>query len=122
MASHGFSSFNATVGEDYARVIAQNLRWRVMFTGADQNDAEESANFIGKKLVTTCERSWEGFRLRRRYIKEEKYIVAPHKIRQLRPHRAIIAPGTNPGKPKRVLLPPLNSKGVIPEWFGINSL
>jgi hypothetical protein len=121
-ATHSFASYVAVVGEPYARVIAQNLRWRFLCTGADELDAVESADFIGKKPTKRIERSWEGLRMRTRHIVEDTYIIKPHQIRQLRRHWVILVRGDRPSKPRRVFLPPLNSKGEIAEWFGWDSL
>jgi hypothetical protein len=98
-------------------VLTLNLRNRLIFRAADEADAVQAADFIGKKRVV--KRSW-GFSAGRRnvnYSETEEHKIKPHKLRNLRDHECVLVHCERGFR--RVTLPPLESDGTTAKWFSV---
>jgi len=103
------------LGNDKSKVLTLNLRNRLIFRSADEADAVQAADFIGKKRVV--KRSW-GYSAGRRnvnYNETEEHKIKPHKLRNLRDHECVLVHCENAFK--KAVLPPLDPNGTIPKWF-----
>ena len=114
-ATQSTTSLIPPMGAEQAKVFTLNLRNRLIFTAADEDDARASAEFLGKKTV--YQRSWtqsEGKRSQT-YSEAETYRVKPHELRKLRKHQCLVV-HSDKGYRKRVL-PPLEPDGSVSPWF-----
>lgn len=114
-ASQSTTSLVPPLGNDKSKVLTLNLRNRLIFRAADEGDAVQAADFIGKKRVV--KRSW-GFSGGKRsvnYSETEEHKIKPHKLRNLRDHECVIVHCERGFR--RVTLPPLNSDGTVAAWF-----
>jgi len=114
-AAQSTTSFLPPLGNDKARVLTLNLRNRMIFRAADEADAVQAADFLGKKRVV--KRSW-GFSAGKRnvnYSETEEHKLKPHKLRSLRDHECVLVHCERGFR--RVTLPPLEPDGTIAKWF-----
>lgn len=114
-AAQSTTSLVPPLGNDKAKVLTLNLRNRLIFRAADEADAVQAADFIGKKRVV--KRSW-GFSAGKRnvnYSETEEHKIKPHKLRNLRDHECVLVHCERGFR--RVTLPPLESDGSISKWF-----
>jgi type IV secretory pathway TraG/TraD family ATPase VirD4 len=116
-AAQSTTSLVPPLGNDKAKVLTLNLRNRLIFRAADEADAVQAADFIGKKRVV--KRSW-GFSAGRRnvnYSETEEHKIKPHKLRNLRDHECVLVHCERGFR--RVTLPPLESDGTTAKWFSV---
>lgn len=114
-AAQSTTSFVPPLGNDKAKVLTLNLRNRMIFRSADEQDAVQSADFLGKKRVV--KRSW-GFNAGKRtvnYSETDEHKIKPHKLRNLRDHECILV-HCEKGFRKTVLQP-LEPNGKVSSWF-----
>jgi hypothetical protein len=114
-AAQSTTSLIPPLGNDKSKVLTLNLRNRMIFRAADEADAVQAADFIGKKRV--IKRSW-GFSAGKRnvnYSETEEHKIKPHKLRNLRDHECVIVHCERGFR--RVILPPLESSGKVARWF-----
>ncbi len=114
-AAQSTTSLVPPLGNDKAKVLTLNLRNRLIFRSADEADAVQAADFIGKKRVV--KRSW-GFSAGKRnvnYSETEEHKIKPHKLRNLRDHECVLVHCERGFR--RVKLPPLESDGSVAKWF-----
>jgi len=114
-AAQSTTSFVPPLGNDKSKVLTLNLRNRLIFRAADEADAVQAADFIGKKRVV--KRSW-GFNAGRRnvnYSETEEHRIKPHKLRNLRDHECVLVHSARGFR--RVTLPPLEPDGTVSPWF-----
>lgn len=74
------------LGSDKSKVLTLNLRNRIIFRSADNAEAVQATDFLGKKRV--MKRSW-GSSARKRsvnYSETGEHKIKPHKLRNLRDH------------------------------------
>ncbi len=116
-AAQSTTSLVPPLGNDKAKVLTLNLRNRLIFRAADEADAVQAADFIGKKRVV--KRSW-GFSAGKRnvnYSETEEHKIKPHKLRNLRDHECVLVHCERGFR--RVTLPPLESDGTVAKWFSV---
>jgi hypothetical protein len=114
-AAQSTTSLVPPLGNDKAKVLTLNLRNRLIFRSADEADAVQAADFIGKKRVV--KRSW-GFSAGRRnvnYSETEEHKIKPHKLRNLRDHECVLVHCERGFR--QVTLPPLEADGSVSKWF-----
>ncbi len=114
-AAQSTTSLIPPLGNDKSKVLTLNLRNRMIFRAADEADAVQAADFIGKKRV--IKRSW-GYSAGKRnvnYNETEEHKIKPHKLRNLRDHECVLVHCERGFR--RVTLPPLESDGSISKWF-----
>lgn len=114
-AAQSTTSLVPPLGNDKAKVLTLNLRNRLIFRAADEADAVQAADFIGKKRVV--KRTW-GFSAGKRnvnYHEIEEHKIKPHKLRNLRDHECVLVHCEQGFR--RVTLPPLEPDGSITKWF-----
>ena len=114
-AAQSTTSLIPPLGNDKSRVLTLNLRNRLIFRSADEADAVQAADFLGKKRVV--KRSW-GYSAGKRnvnYSETEEHKLKPHKLRSLRDHECVIV-HCEPGF-RQVTLPPLEPDGSVASWF-----
>ena len=108
-AAQSTTSLVPPLGNDKAKVLTLNLRNRMIFRAADEADAVQAADFLGKKRVV--KRSW-GYSAGKRnvnYSETEEHKIKPHKLRNLRDHECVLVHCERGFR--RVTLPPLESDG-----------
>jgi type IV secretory pathway TraG/TraD family ATPase VirD4 len=114
-AAQSTTSLVPPLGNDKAKVLTLNLRNRLIFRAADEADAVQAADFLGKKRVV--KRSW-GFSAGKRnvnYSETEEHKIKSHKLRNLRDHECVLV-HCEKGFRKTVL-PPLEPNGQVSPWF-----
>lgn len=114
-AAQSTTSFVPPLGNDKSKVLTLNLRNRMIFRAADEADAVQAADFLGKKRVV--KRSW-GFSAGKRtvnYSETEEHKIKPHELRNLRDHECVLVHCERGFR--RVTLPPLEADGVVAKWF-----
>lgn len=114
-AAQSTTSFVPPLGSDKSKVLTLNLRNRLIFRAADEADAVQSADFLGKKRVV--KRSW-GFSAGKRntnYSETEEHKIKPHLLRNLRDHECVFVHCERGFR--RVTLPPLEPNGRVASWF-----
>jgi hypothetical protein len=114
-AAQSTTSLVPPLGNDKSRVLTLNLRNRMIFRSADEADAVQAADFIGKKRVV--KRSW-GFSAGKRnvnYSETEEHKIKPHKLRNLRDHECVLVHCERGFK--RTVLAPLEPDGEMSSWY-----
>jgi hypothetical protein len=114
-AAQSTTSLVPALGNDKAKVLTLNLRNRMMFRSADEADAVQAADFLGRKRVV--KRSW-GYSAGKRsvnYTETDEHKIKSHKLRSLRDHECVLVHCERGFR--RVTLPPLESDGKIATWF-----
>jgi type IV secretory pathway TraG/TraD family ATPase VirD4 len=116
-AAQSTTSLVPPLGHDKAKVLTLNLRNRMIFRAADEGDAVQAADFLGKKRVV--KRSW-GYSAGKRnvnYSETEEHRVKPHQLRTLRDHECVLVHCERGFR--RVTLPPLEPDGTVAKWFSM---
>lgn len=114
-AAQSTTSLIPPLGNDKAKVLTLNLRNRLIFRAADEADAVQAADFLGKKRVV--KRSW-GFSAGKRnvnYSETEEHKLKSHQLRNLRDHECVLVHCERGFR--RVTLPPLEPDGTVAKWF-----
>lgn len=114
-AAQSTTSLVPPLGHDKAKVLTLNLRNRMIFRAADEQDAVQSADFLGKKRL--IKRSW-GYSAGKRnvnYSETEEHKIKPHVLRNLRDHECVLI--HSEGGFRRVTLPPVEPDGSVAKWF-----
>ncbi|MBK8000414.1 MAG: type IV secretion system DNA-binding domain-containing protein [Verrucomicrobia bacterium] len=114
-AAQSTTSLVPPLGHDKAKVLTLNLRNRMIFRAADEQDAVQSADFLGKKRL--IKRTW-GYSAGKRnvnYSETEEHKIKPHLLRNLRDHECVLVHCE--GGFRRVTLPPVEPDGSVAKWF-----
>jgi hypothetical protein len=114
-AAQSTTSLIPPLGNDKSRVLTLNLRNRMIFRCADEADAVQAADFLGKKRIV--KRSW-GYTAGKRtvnYSDNDEHKIKPHKLRNLCDHECVLVHCERGFR--RVTLPPLESNGAVAKWF-----
>ena len=91
-AAQSTTSLIPPLGNDKSKVLTLNLRNRMIFRSADEADAVQAADFLGKKQVV--KRSWGSSAGKRtvNFSEIEEHKIKPHKLRNLRDHECVLVP------------------------------
>jgi type IV secretory pathway TraG/TraD family ATPase VirD4 len=116
-AAQSTTSLVPPLGNDKSKVLTLNLRNRMIFRSADEADAVQAADFLGKKRV--IKRSWGSSAGKRNvnYNETEEHKIKPHKLRNLRDHECVLVHCERGFR--RVTLPPLLPDGMVASWFSL---
>lgn len=114
-AAQSTSSFIPPLGREKARVLSLNLRNRMIFRAADEEGANESADFLGKKKVIKKSWGYSGGKMSRNFNEQEEHKIKSHLLRGLPKHTAVVVHCERGFR--RTLLPPLEPDGKISSWF-----
>lgn len=114
-AAQSSTSFIPPLGENKAKVLTLNLRNRMIFKGADEAGAVESADFLGQRQVTKRSWGYSNGHYSRNYSHQDEHKIKPYQIRNLRKHQCILV-HCEKGFQKSIL-PPLEANGKISKWF-----
>lgn len=114
-AAQSSSSFIPPLGREKARVLTLNLRNRMIFRAADEEGANDSADFLGKKKVIKKSWGYSAGRQSSNFSELEEHKIKPHLLRCLPKHTAVLVHCER--GPKRTLLPPLEPDGKVSTWF-----
>lgn len=117
-AAQSSSSFIPPLGREKARVLSLNLRNRMIFRAADEEGANDSADFLGKKKVVKKSWGYSGGKMSRNFSEQEEHKIKPHILRGMPKHTAVLVHGNHGFK--RTLLPPLEPDGKVSPWFKRN--
>lgn len=117
-AAQSSTSFLPALGREKAKVLVLNLRNRIIFKAADEEGAQESADFLGKKRVVKKTWGVSAGQANRSYVEHEEHKVKPHILRALPKHTAVLVHCERGFK--RTLLPPLEPNGQVSSWFRRN--
>lgn len=115
MATQSTLSFVPPLGRDKAKVLALNLRNRIIFKAADEEDAVSSADFIGKRKHRKVTRNFGKNGSSTSTTEDEEHRFKPSVLRQLRQHEALVVHCERGAR--RRLLPPLEADGSVSSWF-----
>jgi hypothetical protein len=87
----------------------------MIFRSADEADAVQAADFLGKKRV--IKRSWGSSAGRRNvnYSEAEEHKIKPYQLRTLRDHECVLVHCEKGFR--RLTLPPLEANGQVARWF-----
>lgn len=114
-AAQSTTSLIPPLGDEKASVLTLNLRNRMIFRSADEEDALQAADFLGKKQVV--KRSW-GYTAGKRsvtYSEQDEHKIKPHRLRNLRDHECVLVHCENTFR--KTILPPLEPNGQVSPWF-----
>jgi len=114
-AAQSTTSFVPPLGHDKSKVLTLNLRNRLIFRAADEGDAVQAADFIGKKRVV--KRSW-GYTAGKRtvnYSENEEHKIKPHQLRSLRDHQCVLVHCEKGFR--KIVLSPLEPDGKVSAWY-----
>jgi hypothetical protein len=116
-AAQSTTSLVPPLGADKSKVLTLNLRNRIIFRSADEADAVQAADFLGKKRV--FKRSWGSSAGKRNvnYSETEEHKIKPYQLRALRDHECVLV-HCEKGY-RRLTLPPLEPDGQIAAWFSL---
>lgn len=114
-AAQSTTSLIPALGQDKARVLTLNLRNRIIFRSADEADAVQAADFLGKKRVVNRSWGYSGGKRSTNYSITEEHRLKPYELRTLRDHECVVVHCERGFR--RVTLPPLEPDGTIPKWF-----
>jgi hypothetical protein len=114
-AAQSTTSLIPSLGNDKSKVLTLNLRNRMIFRSADEADAVQAADFLGKKQVV--KRSWGASAGKRsvNFSETEEHKIKPHKLRNRRDHECVLVHCEKGFQ--RLTLPPLEAAGAIAKWF-----
>jgi hypothetical protein len=114
-AAQSTTSLIPPLGNDKSKVLTLNLRNRMIFRSADESDAVQAADFLGKKMVV--KRSWGSSAGKRsvNYSETEEHKIKSYKLRKLRDHECVLVHCERGFR--RVTLPPLEADGTVSKWF-----
>jgi type IV secretory pathway TraG/TraD family ATPase VirD4 len=114
-AAQSTTSLVPPLGIDKSKVLTLNLRNRMIFRSADEADAVQAADFLGKKLVV--KRSWGSSAGKRsvNFSETEEHKIKSYKLRKLRDHECVLVHCERGFQ--RVTLPPLEADGTVSKWF-----
>ena len=101
--------------KDKAAVLQLNLRNRLVFQAATDEDAKDAADFVGKRERQKVSRSYGQRGTNRSYSEEEVYRLKPTRLRQLRPHKCAIIHANKQFRCR--ILPPIEPDGTVSPWF-----
>ena len=114
-AAQSTTSLIPPLGADKAKVLTLNLRNRIIFRAADEADALQSADFLGKRKVIKHSWGFSGGKKNRSFHEVEEHKIKPHVLRRLRDHECILVHCERGFR--RVTLPPLEPDGRVAKWF-----
>lgn len=114
-AAQSTTSLIPPLGQDKSKVLTLNLRNRMIFRSADEADAVQAADFLGKRRV--FKRSWGSSAGRRNvnYSETEEHKIKPYELRKLRDHECVLVHCERGFR--RVTLPPLEPDETVSKWF-----
>ncbi len=114
-ATQSTTSLIPALGADQAKVFTLNLRNRLIFTAADEDDAKASAEFLGKVIKREKSVTHGQGRDSTTVHETESYRIKPHELRKLRKHQCIVV-HCEQGY-RKTTLPPLESDGSVARWY-----
>lgn len=109
------TSLVPALGADQAKVFTLNLRNRIIFTAADEDDAKASAEFLGKVIKREKSVTRGQGRDSTTVHESESYRIKPHELRKLRQHQCIVVHCARGYR--KTTLPPLESDGTVARWY-----
>jgi type IV secretory pathway TraG/TraD family ATPase VirD4 len=114
-AAQSTTSLVPPLGNDKSKVLTLNLRNRMIFRSADEADAVQAADFLGKKLVV--KRSWGSSAGKRsvNFSETEEHKIKSYKLRKLRDHECVLVHCERGFR--QVTLPPMEADGTVSKWF-----
>jgi type IV secretory pathway TraG/TraD family ATPase VirD4 len=115
MATQSIHSFVPPLHREKAEVLRLNLRNRLVFQAATEADAQDAADFLGKRLRQKVTRTFGQRGAQRSYVEEEVHRLKPHQLRLLRPHECVVVHASK--RFRRCVLPPLEPDGSVAPWF-----
>ena len=113
-AAQSTTSLVPPLGNDKAKVLTLNLRNRMIFRAADEADAVQAADFLGKKRVVKRSWGYSAGKQNTNYSETEEHKIKPHKP-ALHDHECVLVHCERGFR--RVTLPPLESNGTVAPWF-----
>jgi type IV secretory pathway TraG/TraD family ATPase VirD4 len=114
-AAQSTTSLIPPLGNDKSKVLTLNLRNRMIFRSADEADAVQAADFLGKKRAV--KRSWghSAGKSNVNYSETEEHKIKPYQLRKLRDHQCVLVHCEKGFR--QVTLPPLEANGATAKWF-----
>lgn len=114
-ATQSTTSFVPPLGRDKARVFALNLSNRLIFQSADEEDAKEAADFIGKREVVKRSWGYSGGRNSTNYNRVEEHYFKPHQLRAMKKFQCVVVHAEKGYR--KTLLEPIEPDGRVSSWY-----
>lgn len=114
-AAQSSTSFIPPLGNDKAKVLALNLRNRIIFKAADEAGAIDSADFLGQKKATKRSWGYSNGMITRNYYEQDEHKIKPYELRHLKKHACVLVHCEHGFK--RTLLAPLEPNGKPSSWY-----
>jgi type IV secretory pathway TraG/TraD family ATPase VirD4 len=114
-AAQSSTSFIPPLGRDKAKVLLLNLRNRIIFKAADEEGAQESADFLGKKHIIKKTWGYSAGQSNRSYTEHEEHKIKTHVLRGLPKHTCVLAHSEKGFK--KTMLAPIEPNGHVSPWF-----
>lgn len=115
-ATQSTTSLNPPLGQERARVVTLNLRNRIIFKAADEQDAIQSAEFIGKRKVRKVSWNYGKGGSSRSESEVDEFWIKTHQLRRLRKHQCVLVHCEKPGF-RKVTLAPVGPDGRRAPWY-----
>ena len=115
LSTQSIESLLPPLRKDKAAVLRLNLRNRLVFQAATEEDARDAADFVGKRERQKVTWSYGQRGVNRSYAEEEVYRLKPTDLRRLRPHECAIIRADK--RFRRRILPPIEADGTVSPWF-----
>ena len=115
VATQSTTSFVPALGAERAKVLTLNLRNRMIFTAADEADALQSAEHLGRRRIVKRSWGYSGGKRTVNFQENEEFRVKPHVLRSLPAHRCVLVHCEHGHR--RTTIPPLDADGRVADWF-----
>lgn len=115
MATQSIHSFVPPLGKDKSEVLRLNLRNRLIFQAATEADAQDAADFVGKRLRRKMTRTVGRGGRSTSYVEDEVHRMKPHLFRLLKNHQCVLVHADK--RFRKRTLPPLEPDGSVSPWF-----
>lgn len=114
-ATQSTTSLVPVLGAEAAKVFTLNLRNRLIFTAADEDDAKASAEFLGKFMRRERSVTRGNGRHTITFYDKEDYRIKPHELRALHKHQCLLVHCEHGHR--KTTIAPIQPDGTIPAWY-----
>src|ERR1017187_1451608 len=114
-ATQSTTSLVPVLGAEATKVFTLNLRNRLIFTAADEDDAKASAEFLGKFMRRERSVTRGNGRHTITFYDKEDYRIKPHELRALHKHQCLLVHCEHGHR--KTTIAPIQPDGTIPAWY-----
>ncbi len=109
------TSLVPVIGQEESRVYTLNLRTRLIFKAADEQDAKASADFISKEATPERSTTAQAGAVSESLRMIDEYRIKPSRLMRLRQHQCVIVHPED--RYRKVTLPPREADGTVSKWY-----